>query len=248
MLQRDVQFASPTGIAIYYKDNSIFITDKTNHTIKKVNNESLQIFAGNGRSGSKDGEKVNARFCNPSGITIDQQSGSIYVSDKGSHTIRKITPDGVVSTLAGMAEKKGFTDGVGKAARFEYPKGIWYSDKHKAVFVCDYGNDRLRIVNVSDGTVKTVQYEIKGPHGVMELDDGTILVTSYSGNKIIKIAYKNGKFEGSVLAGSGKEGAEDGTLVQCSFNHPYGIAMDTSTNTCYVSDYRGHTIRTLTLT
>lgn len=130
------------------------------------------MFAGAGTKGSKDGEKLKATFSSPSGITIDQKTGTIYVSDKGAHTIRKITPEGIsffiflfflppniinlfclgaVSTIAGMAGKRGFADGVGKGARFESPKGIFYSDKYKAVFVCDYGNDKLRMVNVSDG-------------------------------------------------------------------------------------------------
>lgn len=123
---------------------------------------------GRGSAGSKDGEKEKASFSSPSGITIDQQTGTIYVSDKGSHIIRKITPQGTfsssfslpadfnvilgaVTTLAGSSGRRGSVDGVATKARFEYPKGIWYSDKEKVLFVCDYGNDKLRTVNVSDG-------------------------------------------------------------------------------------------------
>lgn len=57
---------------------------------------------------------------------------------------------------------------------------------------------------------------------------------------------ENGNFEGSVLAGSGKQGEEDGTPELCSFNRPYGIAFDPTSNLCFVADYRGHTTRMLT--
>jgi hypothetical protein len=65
---------------------------------------------------------------------------------------------GIVSTIAGTAGKRGFADGVGKVARFEIPKGVWYSEKHKSLFVCDYGNDKLRMVNVNDGMFVCIRF------------------------------------------------------------------------------------------
>lgn len=84
----------------------------------------VTTFAGAaGQSGSADGTGADARFHNPDGIIADV-SGNLYVSDYGSHIIRKITPAGVVTTIAGTADQTGSVDGTGAAARFNWPAGI----------------------------------------------------------------------------------------------------------------------------
>jgi secreted PhoX family phosphatase len=84
----------------------------------------VTTLAGNaGNAGSADGSGSSAFFKNPYGITIDN-NGNLYVTDQGNQTIRKITPDGNVTTLAGLAGSTGTTDGIGSNARFYYPYGI----------------------------------------------------------------------------------------------------------------------------
>ena len=76
-----------------------------------------------GRAGSADGSGSAARFNQPSGVATDS-AGNVYVADFFNHTMRKITPDGVVTTLAGLAGSAGNEDGTGSAARLNLPQGI----------------------------------------------------------------------------------------------------------------------------
>jgi hypothetical protein len=92
------------------------VADTQNHTIRKIATAgAVGTFAGIVRSwGSADGTGAAARFAAPYGVSVDA-FGNVYVADTVNHTIRKITPVGVVSTLAGTAGSSGSADGIGSA-------------------------------------------------------------------------------------------------------------------------------------
>src|SRR5712675_1171564 len=98
--------------------------------------------AGQASIGSADGTGSAARFSQPSGVATDS-SGNVYVADSYNHTIRKITPAGVVTTLAGLAGITGSADGTGSAARFSHPWGM-ATDSSGNVYVADSFNDTIR--------------------------------------------------------------------------------------------------------
>jgi hypothetical protein len=100
------------------------------------------IAGGAGGAGSADGMGITARFAEPSGVAVDS-TGNVYVADTGNHTIRKVTPAGVVTTLAGLAGSKGGADGTGSMARFCYPNSVAV-DKAGNVYVADSFNDTIR--------------------------------------------------------------------------------------------------------
>ena len=148
------RFSAPVGLA---RDGSgnYYVADQTNHTIRKISASGVvTTLAGTaGQSGSVDGTGAAARFNLPTGITCNAQ-GDLYVSDLGSHLIRKVTAAGVVTTLAGQASVSGSSDGSGTAARFFKPAGLAI-DSVGNVYVADMGNSTLRKISAS-GVVSTL--------------------------------------------------------------------------------------------
>ena len=115
-----------------------------NHCIRKVAPDgTVTTLAGLcGNSGSDDGTNSTARFSNPLGIAIDS-AGNLYVGDTGNQTLRKITPDGVVTTIGGLAGASGNTEGSGSEARFNSPEGLAV-DANGFVYVTDACNHTIR--------------------------------------------------------------------------------------------------------
>lgn len=151
----DASFNMPTGVALDAAGN-LLVADSYNHTIRKITPAGeVSTFAGRAESqGSADGAADAARFYFPTGVALDG-SGNVYVTDGNNHTIRKITSDGTVSTLAGSVGDRGYVDGTGSAARFDYPMGLAV-DGSGNVFVAEPQNAAIRKVT-SDGVVTTVK-------------------------------------------------------------------------------------------
>jgi len=152
----EASFYSPSGIAIDAYD-TLYIADYGNHTIRKITTPDFVVttLAGlNGYPGSADGAGSNARFQNPSGIAVDN-AGNVYVADTNNQTIRKITPAGMVSTLAGLVNHPGPDNGTGSAARFNTPVGLAV-DNNGYLFVADSANYTIRLINIASAQVGTL--------------------------------------------------------------------------------------------
>ncbi|MBI4326541.1 MAG: hypothetical protein HY674_14940 [Chloroflexi bacterium] len=104
---------------------NVYVADSGNHTIRKITAAGeVSTLAGKaGESGTTDGTGSAARFNTPSGVAVDAV-GNVYVADMGNNTIRKVTPNGEATTLAGLAGESGSADGAGSAARFDQPTGL----------------------------------------------------------------------------------------------------------------------------
>ncbi len=206
---------------------------KSDETCTQVTVETL---AGSGRSGFVDGTVGIAQFSYLSGVAIDG-SGFVYVADTVNHSIRKITPTGVVSTLAGTGTA-GFVDGTGNVAQFDGPGGVAV-DGSGFVYVADNGNRRIRKIT-PDGVVST--FASTGSSGVAVDGSGNVYVADRGNHRIRKIT-PGGVI--STLAGTGVSGFVDGAGNVARFNNPFGVAIDGSGNV-YVADRGNHRIRKIT--
>lgn len=146
------RFADPYGVAVDH-DGTLYASDGgDNNRIRKIApNGAVSTLAG-GKEGFADGAGGAAAFNTPSGVALDS-AGNLYVADTGNHAIRKVTPQGVVSTLAGDGQA-GDRDGAAAQARFNGPLGVAV-DGHGNVYVADTYNDRIRMIS-PQGQVTTL--------------------------------------------------------------------------------------------
>ncbi len=214
----------------------------------------INTLAGNGTLGFVDGGGTNARFYYPSAVALDA-SGNIYVAGNYDHSIRKITPAGVVTTLAGNGTA-GYADGTGAAAQFQNPYGLTVASNGD-VYVADAGNHRIRkitplgvvttvagsgIWGILDGTLANARFY--NPSSVaIDNTTGLLYVTDFSGNDVRKVDIAGNAV--SLLAGNpglGNNQYADGTGTAALFYHPTCIIIGPDGN-LYVADEDNHCIR-----
>ena len=146
-----VKFNAPVGLAVDGR-GVVYVADSQNHRIRKITPDgTVSTVAGTGVAGFADGTSA-AQFNLPTGVAVDGQ-GVVYVADTQNHRIRKITPAGIVTTLAGNG-LAGFTDGSGTGVKLNAPLDVAV-DGQGVVYVADSQNHRIRKIT-SDGTVSTV--------------------------------------------------------------------------------------------
>ena len=188
-----------------------------------------------------DKSHVEASFSFPSGVGIDS-SGNVFVADSHDNAIYKITPTGVVTTLAGTVETWGNLDGLGAAARFHEPVGI-ATDRAGNVYVADSLNSTVREITPA-GVVTTLSDDLGTLPGGVAIDSvGNVYVAGIPDNTIRKIT-PTGVV--TILAGTaGVSGHADGTGKAASFNLPASVAIDSMGN-LVVADSGNNTIRKIT--
>ena len=134
------RFRSPQGVAVDGAGN-VYVADTSNHQIRKITpGGDVSTLAGS-TQGFADGNGALAQFFGAAGVAVDG-AGNVYVADAGNHRIRKITPAGAVTTVAGST--LGFADGNGTNARFRFPYGVAVDGAGGNVYVADPGNSQIR--------------------------------------------------------------------------------------------------------
>lgn len=242
------QFNNITGIAIDGSGN-LYVADQAIHKIRKVTPAGVVTTFAGSTAGFNDATGTAAQFNGPYGVATDA-AGNVYVADTLNQKIRKITPAGVVSTLAGSTA--GFNDATGGAAQFSDPQGIAV-DAAGNVYVGDSSNHKIRKITPA-GVVTTLAGSTQGfndatggaaqfnlPFGVTVDGAGNVYVADAGNHKIRKVTPAGVV---TTFAGS-TAGFNDATGVAAQFNAPYGISIDGAGN-LYVADRNNHKIRKIT--
>ena len=226
------KFNQPRGLTIDDQGN-IFVSDYSNNRIRKVTASGVvTTVAGSGDVGFFNGNKNSARFSHPYGITLDQ-FGNLYVADQSNHAIRKVTPSGLVSTLAGTNEK-GFVNGTGSNARFKLPSGIVIGNDEN-IYVADHQNNAIRKITPSglvstlagngasgtnDGNGAAAMFSF--PIGLAVNSDDNIVIADFANHLIREITLTG---DVTTLAGTGVNGFNNGSVNSAQFSNPSGTAV-----------------------
>ena len=210
-------FNRPRGIAMDTAGNFV-IADTLNHSIRKVTLEGVvTTLAGTNASGYADGTGLEARFNRPWGLAVDG-AGNVLVADSFNHCIRKVTPEGNVTTLAGT-NTAGCADGVGSAALFNTPSGVAV-DGEGNILVTDSANHTLRRITpagvvttltstnagYADGSGNAGQFNM--PYGVAVNQADDVFVADYNNNRIRRVEHNLVAPVFSVAAQSGLTGTD----------------------------------------
>lgn len=244
------QFAGPTCMTMD-ASGTIYVADTNNHSIRKLSPSGMVSTLAGRRAepGASDGPRSEARFRFPRAIAATSD-GYIFVADTDNHVIRKIAPDGSVSTLAGAPGSPGFADGTGALARFNFPRGICLDPLGNLV-VADSSNHIIRRISLS-GEVMTITGEagvigssdgipaaarFRDPRAVTAAADGTLYVAD-TGNHTVRRIDANG--DTSTLAGlAGSYGSSNGSGSAARFWMPTAICLDRDGNLIVADQFGG---------
>lgn len=258
------QFTGPTGV-VRNQDGNLYVADTGNNVVRKIAADgSTSVFAGTGGlcgfADSTATSPASAQFCGPVGIAADA-AGNLYVADMGNHAIRKITPAGFVTTIAGTPAMDGYVDQVGSSARFASPAGVAV-DAAGNIYVADQGNQVIRRISQPDATVST--YAGTQYNGTCQFSDGAgsnarfcfpidvavdatgVLYVADTGNSVIRKVAMDRTV--STIAGTVYDGftacqfADGAALNVARFCLPTGVKVDAA-GTVFVADNSNNTIR-----
>ncbi|MFK7972323.1 MAG: SMP-30/gluconolactonase/LRE family protein [Bacteroidia bacterium] len=248
-------FHEPWGIAVA-PDGTVYVADTYNNCIRKIDaNNQVTTLSGTGSYGVEDGPATQARFAHPTGIVVDSL-GNIIVCDHRGHTIRKITPGGFVTTLAGKAFEIGDADGLGTAARFHRPYGLTI-DSDGRIIIADERNHRIRAISTGglvstlagtgvlgslDGKTDTARFNY--PWDVTCDPAGNVFVMDGDNHVVRRISPQG--VVSTYVGEAGTKGALDGTGIYASFNGATAISYDPSSGDLYIGDAYNNLVRRIT--
>ncbi|MEV4869247.1 NHL repeat-containing protein [Streptomyces syringium] len=250
----------PYGVAVD-KNGNLYIADRHNHRIRKVTpNGLITTVAGDGQAGyvSDGGPAVATRLHYPGDVAVDD-AGNLYIADTSNHRVRKVTPSGIITTIAGDGQAGYISDGgPAIATRLNTPWGVAV-DRSGNVYISDHGNHRVRKVTtngnittvagngtagyVSDGG-PAISTRLQYPLGVAVDAEGNLYIADRHNHRIRKVT-PNGLI--TTVAGNGTAGyvSDGGPALGTQLHYPWGVALD-EVGSLYIGDGHNHRVRKVT--
>jgi uncharacterized protein (TIGR03437 family) len=247
----------PSGVTVDAAGN-LYIADYNNQRIRKVTSGGIiTTVAGDGGSkfSGDGGPAIGASLAEPAGVAVDR-AGNLYIADARSQRVRKVSPTGTISTVAGNGTQDFSGDGgPATSASLSWPKGVAV-DSAGNLYVADDENLRIRKVSPG-GTISTVAGNgtvgfsgdggpatnawLHWPHGVAPDSAGNLYIADAGNHRIRKV---NSAGTITTVAGNGSAGfSGDGSLAtSASLNYPRGVAVDGAGNV-YIADALNNRIR-----
>ncbi len=259
---RLAQLQYPSDVAVH-ADSLLYIADSFNDCIREVNLASQIIRtiaggSGTGYSGEDGTLAIQALFRNPRGIALDSV-GNVYIADELNHRIRKVSPSGIINRVVGNGIPSFFGDGGSPLlASLKFPSDVWV-DPSGNIWIADRGNQRIRHVNASQDTIRTLAGNgiqgFSGDQGPAEQaslniplylsgQNDTLYISDANNNRIRQVDLRSGII--SSKAGTGLDAFNGDTLyaVDANLNFPTGLALDPLGN-LYTSSQDHHRVRLL---
>ena len=254
-------FDAPKGIA-FDSANNLYVADRNNNYVRRIQPDgTITTIAGNGSQGySGDGGPATAATISyPTGITVDG-GGNVYFAETFSNRVRRITPNGVISTVAGTGGQ-GFNGDNRPAtqATLTNPEGLLV-DSAGNLLITDYFNNRIRRVS-PDGIITTivgngnagfsgdagpaVQAQLNFPRAIALTPAGELLIADTANNRVRAVS-PQGTIRTVVGDGRAASSGDGGPASKASINGPTALLVDKSGN-IYITENAGNRIRVVAL-
>jgi len=239
---------------------NLFITDTENHRVRKVDsNGTITTLAGTGTAGY-NGDNIpatTAQLNNPHGIAVDA-AGNVYIADSPNQRIRRVAPDGIITTVAGTGASGYNGDNIpATTARLNYPKGVEVGPDG-GLYIGDANNHRVRRVDLSTGMITTVagtgtagaggdggpatSAQLNQPRNLAFGPDGDLYIADNTNFKVRRVDSVTKTI--TTVAGSGTAGysGDGGAATSARLNEVRDVAVDAAGNV-YIADELNHRIR-----
>ena len=245
VLPRTAQLNRPLGVAADALGNW-YVADTANNRVRKVQpGGNLFTIAGNGNASyfGDGGPATKGSVNQPEGVAVDA-AGNVYIADTLDHAVRKVTPDGVITTLAGTGNP-GYSGDGGPAnrARLNQPRGVAV-DAAGNVYVADTGNNQVRRIDAL-GTITTVDTggALSDPRGVAVDRAGNVYIADTGNHRVRRVSPGAPV---TTIAGNGTccYSGDGGLALDAQLNQPWGMAVDANGNV-YVADPGNNAVRML---
>ncbi|MEB3221929.1 MAG: hypothetical protein VKS61_07600 [Candidatus Sericytochromatia bacterium] len=240
--------------ALAWGDGALHLADAGERTLRVLRPERLVLTEfGQPTAGERDGSLGDARFREPVGVAYDRD-GALYLADAGNHTLRRLEPDGRVTTVAGQAGQAGFAEGSRGSSRLSGPRAV-VVDLDGTVYVADTENHAIRKLSpggrlaslagngrpgFADGQGDAARFD--RPTAIALGPDGLLVVTDQNNHRVRLVTTQGAV---TTLAGGPGAGFKDGPGGDSLFSRPAGLAVD-ALGRIYVSELGNHAIRLVT--